>query len=97
MPPPSEMRPRHLEIEASAFLNQVPAQRVQIGVRGQPLAQFNFDSTKPKQRMVLELPENLGAELLIEFYLPDAVSPSQLGPSTDTRLLSLWLRSIEFK
>ena len=47
--------------------------------------------------MVLELPENLGAELLIEFYLPDAVSPSQLGPSPDTRLLSLWLRSIEFK
>ena len=97
MPPRSEMRPRHLEIEASAFLNQVPVQRVQIGVRGQPLAQFNFDNTKPAQRMVLELPDDPGAELLIEFYLPDAVSPSQLGPSPDTRLLSLWLRSIEFK
>lgn len=97
MPPPGEMRPRHLEVEASAFLKGVPVQRVQIGVRGQPLALFSFDSTKPAQRMVLELPEGLGAEVVIEFYLPDAVSPSQLGPSPDTRLLSLWLRSIEFK
>jgi hypothetical protein len=97
LPPPDELRPRRLEIEASAFLHRVPAQTVHIGVLGQPLKSYVFDSNKPTQSMALELPEGLASEVQIELHLPNATAPSQLGLGADARVLGLSLRSLEFK
>jgi len=97
MPPPAELVPRRLEIEASAFLNGVPSQTVSIRVRGQTPVSYIFNSTKPMQRMALELPDGLGTEVEIELHLPNAASPSQLGQGKDSRVLGLSLRTLEFK
>ena len=42
-----------------------------------------------------EVPEDCNVKMTIE--LPDAISPASAGESSDNRLLSLGLRSIEIK
>lgn len=97
MPPSNEMQPTRLEIEATAFLNRVPAQVVRVNVLGQTPVSYVFDSSKPLQRMTLSLPEGLGREVTIELQVPNAASPRDLGLGDDGRALGLLLRTIEFK
>jgi len=60
------------------------------------VSRWVFDQTNPDGLRSARIPRALlGSETMkITFMLPDAVSPSELGLSTDTRTLSIGLRAM---
>ena len=88
---------RSVQIDSLAFLDRVAVQRVIVGIEGQAPVEHRFDAGHPYHLFVLDLPENVGKEVQINFNLPDAISPQQLGLGQDTRQLGMAIRTIEFK
>lgn len=89
--------PRTLEIDSSAFLDHVPLQRVSVGIKDQAPVEYRFQKNHPSHLIVLELPARAGPEIQIDFTLPDAISPRQLGLSQDARQLGLVIRTLKFQ
>jgi hypothetical protein len=90
-------RLRTIEVDATAFLDKVPSQRVSLSINGQPPVNYLFEAGKPSSLMVIDLPPQVGPEVQIDFTLPDATSPQQLGLSADARQLGISIKTIEFK
>jgi hypothetical protein len=91
-------RATSVEISANAFVSgKAPRQRVNIGIAGQTARTVRYDEAHSDQTISLALPADVGERVEIDLGLPDAVSPQQLGLSTDTRKLGLFVQSIEFK
>jgi hypothetical protein len=86
-----------VQIDAVAFLNQVPVQRALVSVQGGVPVEYRFDAGHPAHTMVLNLPKTAEQFVDIELTLPDAVSPKQLGLGQDGRQLGISIKSIEFK
>lgn len=97
LPVSSEKALRTVDIEGEVFLDHVPAQRIIVGIKGQTPVEYRFDASHPAQLMVLKLPATVGPAVQIDFTLPDAASPRQLGLSQDVRQLGIAIRTIEFK
>lgn len=90
--------PGRVEISASAFRSDVASQRAVVTVEGGvPLHGAFGGPGVPAQSMSLPLGGYGGRELVVQFALPDAVSPQQLGLSGDARKLALFVQAIEFK
>lgn len=88
---------RIVVIDAVGFLTKVPAQRLFISIAGQPPINYRFDSAHPGHLIQLKLPPDASQEIQINFSLPDAKSPYDLGLSEDRRKLGLYIRTLEFK
>lgn len=88
--------PGHVEITASAFRSDVASQRAVLTVEGMPPQRASFAGAG-ERTLSLPLSGRAADELVVQFELPDAVSPQQLGLSGDTRKLGLSVRAIEFK
>jgi hypothetical protein len=97
VPLTSNGRLRTIELDATAFLDKVPSQRVRLSINGRPPVNFLFEAGKPSSLMVIDLPVQTGPEVQIDFTLPDAISPHQLGLSQDGRQLGISIRTLEFK
>jgi hypothetical protein len=89
--------PQVVEIDAAAFLINLPSQRLTVSIEGQPPVNYLFDAAHPQQLIVLKLPPVATQEIKINFRLPDAKSPQEIGLSKDMRTLGLSLRTLEFK
>jgi len=89
--------PTELQIDSWGFLDHVAVQRVLVGVEGAPAVEYRFDVGHPMHLISLALPKNLGKEVQVNFILPDAISPKQLGLSQDARQLGISIKRIEFK
>jgi len=90
--------PGRVEISASAFQGEVASQHVVLTADGGvPLHGAFGGPGNQTQSLSLPLDAYAGRELVVQFALPDAVSPQQLGLSGDARKLSLFVHAIEFK
>ena len=97
LPPADQLTARTVSISAFAFLNRVPVQRVVMGIQGEAPTEYRFDASHMQQVITLKLPANAQQEVLINFSLPDAISPQQLGLGPDSRRLGISLQTLEFK
>lgn len=89
--------PTQLVIDAQAFLDHVDLQRARVSVNKSGAMEFRFDNTHARQLMELPVAPTGSDEVEIQFELPDAVSPQQLGLSSDPRPLSVHIKSVEFR
>lgn len=89
-----------LALDAHVFVKPShPRQRVEVRVDGSPIAQYSV--TYPTASLAMQIP--IRGELLdsmkpivIDFALPDAISPKALGMGGDTRELAIGLTSARF-
>ncbi len=88
--------PSKLQIDSIGFLDHLPAQRVIAGIKGEAAIEYRFDANHPSQLIVMTLPKDVGNEVQIDFSLPDAISPEQLGLNNDTRKLGIAIKNIEY-
>lgn len=86
-----------VHIDTAGFLIKVPAQRLTVGIQGQPPVNYLYDASHPEQIISLKLPPNITKEVQINFSLPDARSPQELGLGEDGRKLGISIRTLEFK
>jgi hypothetical protein len=76
--------------------HSIPRQRVRLSVDGETVAEWNFITTVPELRYLrLHRPAEASRTLRLRFDLPDAVSPAQLGFSTDWRFIALSLADLK--
>lgn len=88
--------PGHVEVLAVAFRGDITSQRASLAADGLPAQQVVF-AGPVHQAVALPLRADGGGEVEIQFTLPDAVTPLQLGLGPDTRALGLFVRAVEFK
>jgi hypothetical protein len=91
---------RSLTVRAEALITEMhPRQRVQISIDG-TLATTAVLTQNGDNLIELELPEGEAGEIrdfsLVEFVLPDAVRPLDIGLNNDVRRLAFGLKSISF-
>lgn len=93
---PSELRSTDLvvSIDGTAFLPPgVPRQRVVLGARGARLEVEQVPGA-PAVPLVLQVPADDDPVLVVEFGLPDAISPAEAGISVDRRRLGLFVTAV---
>jgi len=88
--------PAKILIDTAAFLHNGNIQRASFSINGSPPIEYRYDAEHPKRIIELPLPASVGKESAIQFSLPDAISPKQMGLSEDRRQLGLMVRAIEF-
>jgi hypothetical protein len=97
LPAAQTFQAQTVHIDAVAFLNQVPIQRVLVSIQGAAPVEYRFDASHPAHTMQFKLSKPAGQFVDIALSLPDAVSPKQLGLNQDERKLGIAIKSIEFK
>jgi hypothetical protein len=84
------------KLHAFVISKQHPEQRLSIAFNGKPVARLSFDDELTHEISVV-LPSNImRQENLLEWFLPDAVSPRSLGIGEDTRSLGIAVYWIQF-
>jgi hypothetical protein len=91
-----------LAFDGDGFITpKVSRQRIDVLVNGTNVGQLAYSQDDPKGwRTILvkrELFANHEGFILIQFQLPDAVSPAKLGLSVDRRDLALRIKSLVLK
>lgn len=90
-------RPSTLMVNVSGFVHQNLRQRVKFKLKGQPGQELELSPEKFRTTLQLPLPNDSSQDFVLQFELPDAVAPRQLGLGEDSRLLGIMLHSIKFK
>ena len=92
--------PRHvrLDLDVIPFIVQgkVPRQRMIVEVAGKRVGDFLFEAGGPQTRSV-ELEMADGRDVLVDFRFPDAMRPSDIGLSADSRQLAFAIRGVSFR
>ncbi len=83
---------RSVEITASGYAPSGKPQRVLLSVNGAPSRPYEFDK---ERTITIQLPPGKD-QLTLDFALPDAVSPKELGVGNDLRKIAIFVRSISF-
>ncbi len=83
---------RTVEITALGYSPSGKVQRVLLSVNDGPSEQYDFDK---ERTIAIRLPPDKD-QLKLDFALPDAVSPKDLGLSKDSRKIGILVRSISF-
>lgn len=89
-----------LIVDGRAYLTaQHPAQTVVVEVNGRDLVTWLFDSANPDGQRVAKIPEELSRDgsLHIVLKTPGAVSPAQIGQSSDARVLGIGLKTLTLR
>jgi hypothetical protein len=83
---------RTVKITALPYSPSGKAQRVLLSVNDGPPKQYDFDK---ERTITIELPPETD-QLKLDFGLPDAASPKELGFGNDERKLGIFVKSISF-
>lgn len=98
LPPSGGFKPTRVEIVTGAFISGPHRQRATISSNTSSAAQTaELTRSGDMQTIVLPLEESSSGSLILNFALPDAVSPKELGMSADARRLGLSIRAIHFR
>ncbi|WP_201693851.1 hypothetical protein [Paraburkholderia hiiakae] len=95
MPDHATDYPESVRISGFAFVPGSHIQHVSVSVNGAEAKEFVFDSLKPDTSIVVAVPKGGGSTIQIKFFLPNAVSPSEMGLSPDSRKLGFYVKSIQ--
>ena len=86
-----------LTFDIQPYINSdIPTQSIAISVNGSPPDYFNLNSSEIQKIQIHFKKPVISPYLRIEFQLPNAKSPFELGRSTDDRKLSIGLISLSF-
>lgn len=88
--------PKSIIINTTAFLNKNQEQHVYVSINKSNPIEFHYTQKLINRSLEISLPKNIGGEIKLQFYLPDAVSPKELGISNDTREIAINIHSIKF-
>jgi len=86
-----------VELEFGSFIVGNRQQRLDIAVNRKIVASTIFDASRPTQKLnfVLESADlDASRPITLELSMPDAVSPSELGVSSDSRKLAVGLMAV---
>jgi len=98
LPPSGTFKPTQVEIVTSAFVYGARQQRVTVSSNATSATQtVKFMRAGDVQTITLRLPESNSGWLTLDFALPDAISPKEVGMSIDDRRLGLLVRAIRFR
>jgi len=97
----SQQRPVSLHLSARAYLNQAHrTQRVGIYINSNLLKSFTLSYPSESISIDIPIPPNLLDKSRTQVFtidLPDAISPAELGLSSDNRALALAITKLEIK
>lgn len=83
-----------LEFDAHGFIGgNLADQKIEISINGKKADEWEFTAQSPRKIERLELPKELGT-LDLEFFIPNAKSPSKAGVSMDTRTIGLGIEAV---
>jgi phosphoglycerol transferase len=94
---PSGQVPSTVQISTWGYVFAGHSQRVIVWVNGKKGIEVNYRPGSDLRVIELPLPNSPGAKLSIRFDLPNAVSPLELGMSSDPRRIAISVRTIEFR
>lgn len=89
--------PLRLEVDAISYINsRHPSQEIIVDVNGKDLATWKFDQASTAGHRSALIPADLvsSGSLHITFKAPGAVSPAQMGESSDARSLGIGLKTL---
>lgn len=84
-------------LNAIGFVTEKHAQRMLISVNGSAAQTVEFTPGAPSQIVAIPLPRPAPSELMFTFTFPDAISPKELGLSSDARTLAVKMYSLRFE
>jgi hypothetical protein len=88
---------KKMMLNATAFLQGIPQQRVEIMQNGVPPQHYQFDSKKANQIMTIPLQADAKGQIRIELTMPDARTPTSLKLGNDLRELGISIQSLDFQ
>ncbi len=88
---------KKLIINATAFLQRIPQQRVEIVQNGATSQHYQFNQKLAKQILNIPLQVDAKGQIRIDFSFPDARTPLSLGFGNDLRELGISIESLEFQ
>jgi hypothetical protein len=97
LPAGSDKPPSTVRITAWAYVYSGHLQEVTVSINGRRATEVHFGPGSDRKVIELPLPNSPGNKLNIEFSLPDAVSPRDLGMSSDSRKIAISVGTIEFR
>ncbi|MBY0272586.1 MAG: hypothetical protein K2X02_04125 [Alphaproteobacteria bacterium] len=91
-----EPRPSHISfLNTEGFVTDSHKQDLIVKVNGEEVGRYVYTSNNNNQTIDIPLPKVDQAK--IEFEIPNAVSPSDLGVSTDKRKLGISFSEVQFR
>lgn len=93
-----EKMPTKVKIHATPFLyGSHNIQRLVVTIKSS-VNEYILSNTSGWRNIEIALPASkAGEKMTIDFHMPDAISPKQLGLSEDNRLLGIGIKSISFE
>lgn len=88
---------KKLMLNATAFLQRIPQQRVEITQNGGAPQHYRFDQKLANQILNIPLQVDAKGQIRIDFSFPDARTPGSLGLGNDSRELGISIQSLEFQ
>jgi hypothetical protein len=89
--------PKKMLLNATAFLQRIPQQRVEIVQNGGAPQHYQFHPGMANQIMSVPLQVDAKGQIRIELNLPDARTPTSLGVGHDLRELGVSIQSLDFQ
>jgi hypothetical protein len=97
LPTRDEKPPATVRITTWGYVYSGHSQRAIISINGLKATEVRFGPGNDREVIELPLPSSPGNKLSIEFFLPDAVSPRELGMNSDPRKIAINVGTIEFR
>jgi hypothetical protein len=97
LPSGNEKPPSTVRITTWGYVYSGHLQEVTISINGRKATEVHFGPGSDGKVVELPLPNSPGNKLSIEFSLPDAVSPRDLGMNSDPRKIAISIGAIEFR
>ncbi|MDP9154915.1 MAG: hypothetical protein M3O74_11780 [Pseudomonadota bacterium] len=98
LPPSDAFKPTRVEVVTSAFVSGSRQQHMTVSSNASTTTQAaTFKSAGEIQTITLPLTQSNSGWLSLRFSLPDAISPKEVGMSTDDRPLGLSVKAIRFR
>jgi hypothetical protein len=97
LPPRNEKPPSTVRITTWGYVYLGHSQRAIVSMNGSKAAEVHFEPGSDRKVIELPIPSSPDNKLSIEFSLPDAVSPRDLGMNTDPRKIAISVGTIEFR
>ncbi|MEN9866625.1 MAG: hypothetical protein RL748_2215, partial [Pseudomonadota bacterium] len=88
---------KKLAIDAGAFLQRVPRQRLEIVQNDGEPKHYQFDESHNNQILNLALQPDASGQVRLVLSMPDARTPASLGFGPDVRELGISIQSLEFQ
>lgn len=88
--------PKKISIQTVAFLHGKTTQTLRLRVNNDSWFEYSYDVHNQRKNLLIPVRSAPGEPLTVQFELPSAISPSELGISSDARKLGVKIDSISF-